>query len=65
MSARDAVWTTVAATGLGSAVAATVAVWLLLTDPMAITTALDAHDLGALAETAAGALREIVVRLLL
>ena len=49
MSGRDVAWTTAAATGLGCATAAAVAVWLLLTDPLAVTMALGAHDLGALA----------------
>jgi hypothetical protein len=64
MSGRDVAWTTAAATGLGCAVVAALAVWMLLTDPLAVTKALTAHDLSTLANTAAGALQDLAVRLL-
>jgi len=64
MSGRDVAWTTAAATGLGCAVAAGLAAWLLLTNPLALTTAVSAHDLGALARSAAGALHDLACRLL-
>jgi hypothetical protein len=64
MSGRDVAWTTAAATGVGCAVAAMVAAWLLLTNPMAITSALSAHDLGAVAQAGARALQDVAVTLL-
>lgn len=64
MSGREAAWTTAAAMGLGCAVMAAVAAWLLLTNPMAVSMALAAHDLGALAHTVAGAVQDVAVRLL-
>lgn len=64
MSGHYVAWTTAAATGLGCAVAAAAAVWLLITDPLAVTLALGAHDLGALLDAAAGALQDAAVRLL-
>jgi hypothetical protein len=45
-------------------VVAALAVWLLLTDPLAVTKALTAHDVSTLANTAAGALQDLAVRLL-
>jgi hypothetical protein len=63
MSGRDVAWTTAAATGLGCAVTAAAAVWLLLTDPMAVTMALGAHDLGALLHTAFAALHDVALGL--
>ncbi|HUR35964.1 MAG TPA: hypothetical protein VM032_19310 [Vicinamibacterales bacterium] len=59
MSARDVAWTTAAAAGLGCAVAAALGVWLLLRDPMTVSIAMSAHDLGALASAAAGAVRDL------
>lgn len=64
MSGRDVAWTTAAATGLGCTVAAVLAAWLLLTNPLAVTTAVTAHDPGVLVQTAAGALRDLAARLL-
>ncbi len=64
MSGPHVAWTTAAATGLGCAMAAALAGWLLLTNPLAVTTALRAHDPVVLVETAAGALQDIAVRLL-
>ena len=64
MSARDRAWTTAAATGLGCALTAALAVWLLLTDPLAVTAAVGAHDMAALAGTAAHVLWDTAVRLL-
>jgi len=45
-------------------VTAALAVWLLLTDPLAVTAAGGAHDLATLAETAAHVLWDTAVRLL-
>jgi len=64
MSAREVAWTTAAATGLGCALTATLTVWLLLTDPLAVTSAAGAHDLATLVGTAAHALWATAVRLL-
>jgi hypothetical protein len=64
MSLRDMAWTTAAAMGLGCAVTATLAAWLLLTNPIAASTALSAHDLGTLASTATAALQDVALRLL-
>jgi len=64
MSGRDVAWTTAAATGLGCAMMAALAVWLLLTDPLAVTAAVGAHDLATLAGTAAHVLWDSAVRLL-
>lgn len=64
MSGRDVAWTTAAATGLGCAGAAAMAAWLLLTDPLTVASALSAHNLGALVDTAAAALRDVAMSLL-
>ena len=64
MSARDVAWTTAAIAGLGCATAAAGAAWLLLTDPLAVTSAFVARDLGALVAAWLGALRAVVVALL-
>ena len=64
MSGREAAWTTAAATGLGCTVAAVLAAWLLLTNPLAVTTAITAHDPIVLVQTAAGALQDLATRLL-
>lgn len=48
MSGRNMVWTTAAVTGLGCAVMAATAAWLLLTQPLAVTAALNGQDIGAL-----------------
>ena len=64
MSVRDMAWTTAAAMGLGCAMTAALAAWLLLTNPMAASMALSAHDLGALVDTAAAALQDVALRLL-
>lgn len=64
MSGREAAWTTAAATGLGCAVAATLAAWLLLTNPVAVTTAVTAHDPSVLVQTATGAVHDLAARLL-
>ena len=47
MSGRNVAWTTAVATGVACAMTATSAAWLLLTQPVAVTAALDGHDLGA------------------
>ena len=44
MSGPDVAWTTAAGTGLGCAMTAALAGWLLLTDPLAVTAAMGAHD---------------------
>lgn len=60
MSARDVAWTTAAVTGLGCATAAAGAAWLVLTDPLAVTTALVAHDFGALIVAGLGAVQALL-----
>lgn len=48
MSGRNVAWTTAAATGLGCAVMAASAAWLLLTQPVAVTRALEGNNFAAL-----------------
>jgi hypothetical protein len=47
MSGRNVAWTTAAATGIGCAILAASAAWLLLTQPVAVTRALERNDLAA------------------
>jgi hypothetical protein len=44
MSGRNVAWTTAAATGIGCAVLAASAAWLLLTQPVTVTSALGGND---------------------
>ena len=64
MSARDVAWTTAVATGLGCALASGLTVWLLLTDPLTVTSAMGAHDLVTLYHAGLGALRDLTAWLL-
>lgn len=52
-----------AVAGLGCATAAAGAAWLLLTDPVAVTSALLAHDLWALVAAGMSVLRGILIAL--
>jgi hypothetical protein len=47
MSGRNMAWTTAAATGFVCAVTAASAAWLLLTQPVVLTSALDGQNAGA------------------
>jgi hypothetical protein len=53
-----------AVAGLGCATAAAGAAWLLLTDPLAVTSAVVAHDFWALVAAGINVLRGVVVALL-
>jgi hypothetical protein len=60
MSRHDVAWTTAATAGLACAAAAALAAWTLLTDPLAVVTAVSAHDASALVDTAVNAMRAAV-----
>jgi hypothetical protein len=59
MSAHEAAWTTAGAAGILSVLTAVLGVWLLLTQPVTVATAADAHDVVGVIHAAASALRDI------
>ena len=58
MSGRNMAWTTAAAMGMGCAIMAASAAWLLLTQPVMVTAALDGRDLGSLLHALATAVMD-------
>lgn len=64
MSGRNLVWTTAAAAGLGCAAIAASAAWVLLTQPLAVTSAVAGQDVSALVQALLGALLDAAAALM-
>jgi hypothetical protein len=64
MSGRQVAWTTAAATGLGCALVAAAAAWLLLTEPLALTSAADTRFPGGLLQALVAALEHAAVAIM-
>lgn len=64
MSKREVMWTTAGAAGVMSAVAAGLAVWLFLTDPLAVTSAAGRSDALGLVHAVATAMVDLAAHVL-
>jgi hypothetical protein len=64
MSKHEVAFTTAAAAGFGLALAAGAAVWMLLTNPLALTRVVAQPDTGALMDLLVATLRDVASALL-